>query len=111
MSIIIKDLSLPEIGKYDVTVFDDPISKSRKIMINKHLKDEHGRVVGDYPMFEIQELPKNHGRLIDVDDIDSIIVVSEPWHHNLASRRNTMLEGRLKEIAAPVIIEAERDSE
>ncbi len=47
------------------------------------------------------ELPKNHGRLIDADDLDSITVVSYP------NTGDPFVAGRLKKIIAPTIIEAE----
>ena len=69
MDLLVKNAPMPEVGKYDVTVFDDPISNSRRIMINKHLRDEQGRVIGDYPMFDVEKLPGKHGRLIDADEL------------------------------------------
>ena len=60
MDLLVKNAPMPEVGKYDVTVYDDPISGSRRIMINKHLIDEYGRPIGDYPMFDISQVPDNY---------------------------------------------------
>lgn len=65
MSLLIKGMEFPEIGEYKVFVFDDKPTKRRKIMIDKSYIDKHGMRVGNYSMYDFEEVVEPHGDLID----------------------------------------------
>lgn len=108
MSLIIKDMKLPQHaavnGEKD-TAYKCLIlahsDNSVELVIDTAFASpyDNGHNIQRYPLTEI---PTPHGRLIDVDDLDSITVISYP------NNGDPFVAGRLKKIIAPTIIEAEK---
>jgi len=98
MSIVIKELNDLPIGKHKVTIFVDPTVKKKRILIDKSYKDDNGRIVGDYPIYDFDILSKESGDLISRDDLIS------KSHYSTSVGVNVPIE---EIINAPAVIEGE----
>lgn len=102
MSIFIRQLEDIPIGKYTIDVFFDPVTNTKRIMVDKSYLDESGRVVGEYPMYDFEKVTIPGGDLISRDLLTSRAYYSPSVGLNLP----------LSEVKkAPAIIKNESDDD